>query len=148
MDQADGAGVGLADDTLGADDVVFGPAADGGFYLIGASSDAWARSGAALRAALASAPMGGPLALAHMAQAARELGLRVSELPMWTDVDEPADLAFLDRLTADSRRPGSRGCAASRCRSCVRSICTSPSAAAAAAHTATTVRGRPQLRVS
>jgi radical SAM protein with 4Fe4S-binding SPASM domain len=81
-------------------DVVFGPAADGGFYLIGATAEAWARSGVALRAALSSAPMGGPLALAHVAQAARELGLRVFELPLWTDVDEAGDLAILDRLHA------------------------------------------------
>jgi len=93
-----GTGVQAASDERGADDVVFGPAADGGFYLIGVSTGAWARSGAALRAALASAPMGGPLALAHMARAARELGLRVSDLPMWTDVDDAGDLAFLDRL--------------------------------------------------
>jgi radical SAM protein with 4Fe4S-binding SPASM domain len=93
-----GAGFPPADDGRGADDVVFGPAADGGFYLIGVSTEAWARSGAALRAALASAPLGGPLALAHMARAARELCLRVSDLPMWTDVDDAGDLAFLDRL--------------------------------------------------
>jgi len=84
----------------GACDVVFGPAADGGFYLIGATAPAWARWGGALRAALASAPMGGPLALAHVAKAARKVGLRVFELPLWTDVDEAGDLAFLDRLSS------------------------------------------------
>lgn len=101
----DGAGLRAAGDGRGADDVVFGPAADGGFYLIGATASAWARSGAALRAALTGAPMGGPLALAHVARAARELGLRISELPMWTDVDEAGDLAFLDRLTSPPAHP-------------------------------------------
>ena len=86
-------------------DVVFGPAADGGFYLIGATAPAWARWGAALRASLASAPMGGPLALAYVAKTARKLGLRVAELPLWTDVDEAGDLAFLDRRTGSPARP-------------------------------------------
>jgi rSAM/selenodomain-associated transferase 1 len=68
-------------------DVVLGPAADGGYYLLGitrrlppvfkgiawSSSDVWAQTTARLNAA----------------------GIRWHELPPWYDVDEPADLAVL-----------------------------------------------------
>ena len=42
--------------------------------------------------------MSSPGLLAHTLRAAQEAGLRVAQLPLWVDVDEPADLGVLDRL--------------------------------------------------
>jgi len=68
-------------------DVVFGPAADGGFYLIGAREElpdifggvAWSR----------------PDVLARVADAAREAGLIVGLVREYRDVDSPEDLQRL-----------------------------------------------------
>jgi rSAM/selenodomain-associated transferase 1 len=68
-------------------DVVLGPAADGGYYLIG------------LRAPqprlLREVPMSTPTVLADTLALARALGLRVELLPEWYDVDTGAELRRL-----------------------------------------------------
>ena len=46
--------------------------------------------------------MSSPGLLAHTLRAAQEAGLRVAQLPLWVDVDEPADLGVLDRLEGRS----------------------------------------------
>jgi uncharacterized protein len=71
-------------------DVAIGPAADGGYYLLGL---------AALQPGLFDAiDWSTDRVYAQTLQRASALGLRISELPVWADVDTPADLA---RLAAD-----------------------------------------------
>ena len=91
---------------LSSHDLVLGPAADGGYYLIGAGRQAWAAGAGPLRSLLESSPMSSPALLAHTLGAAQAAGLRVAQLPLWVDIDEPADLGVLDRL--EGRAP-SRG---------------------------------------
>ena len=91
---------------LSSHDLVLGPAADGGYYLIGAGRQAWAAGAGPLRSLLESSPMSSPALLAHTLDAAQTAGLRVAQLPLWVDIDEPADLGVLDRL--EGRAP-SRG---------------------------------------
>ena len=47
---------------------------------------------------LAASPMSSPGLLEHTLRAAQAAGLQVAQLPLWVDVDEPADLGVLDRL--------------------------------------------------
>ena len=89
----------LAFDVLatGSADAVFGPASDGGYYLIGLLSAqpelfqgiAWGTS-SVLDASLSRA---------------KELGLRSRLLPEWYDVDRPADLACLKTELLDRSVP-------------------------------------------
>jgi uncharacterized protein len=83
---------------LGGADLVLGPAADGGYYLIGAGRRTWNAGAETIGRLLASSPMSSPGLLEHTLRAARAAGLRVAQLPLWVDVDEPADLGVLDRL--------------------------------------------------
>jgi uncharacterized protein len=78
--------------------IVLGPAADGGYYLIGAGRETWAAGAGALTELLAVSPMSSPRLLDHTLRAAQAAGLQVAQLPLWVDVDEPADLGVLDRL--------------------------------------------------
>jgi uncharacterized protein len=90
-------GDGDAPDGRGAD-LVLGPAADGGYYLIGAGRETWEVHAGVLTELLAASPMSTPGLLEHTLRAAQAAGLRVAQLPLWVDVDEPADLGVLDRL--------------------------------------------------
>ena len=87
---------------LRAGGVVLGPAADGGYYLIGTTRETWAAHGAALTALLAASPMSSAGLLEHTLRALEAAGLPVTQLPLWVDVDEPADLGVLDRLDGDA----------------------------------------------
>ena len=91
---------------LVGDELVLGPAADGGYYLIGAGRTAWGAGAGSLPPLLKASPMSSPRLLDHTLRAARDAGLRVAQLPLWVDVDEPADLGVRDRL--EGRAP-SRG---------------------------------------
>ena len=82
--------------------LVLGPAADGGYYLIGAGRGTWDAGAAAITELLAASPMSSPRLLDHTLRAAQATGLRVAQLPLWVDVDRPADLGVLDRLTGDA----------------------------------------------
>ena len=82
--------------------IVLGPAADGGYYLVGAGRETWAAGAAALTGLLAASPMSSPRLLDHTLRAAAVAGLQVAQLPLWVDVDEPADLGVLDRLTGEA----------------------------------------------
>jgi radical SAM protein with 4Fe4S-binding SPASM domain len=82
----------------GGADLVLGPAADGGYYLFGAGRRTWDAGAAVITELLASSPMSSPGLLEHTLRAAQAAGLRVAQLPLWVDVDEPADLGVLDRL--------------------------------------------------
>jgi radical SAM protein with 4Fe4S-binding SPASM domain len=103
------------------DEVVIGPATDGGFYLIGAHRATWeavgeAADGAAARtpndpaapnaiaAALAAAPMGTAAAAVTLVGALTAAGLHVRQLPLWLDVDVAADLPAYERLMSSERQ--------------------------------------------
>jgi len=73
-------------------DVVLGPAADGGYYLIGL--------GAPEPALFAGIPWSSAQVLATTRERGRALGLSVHLLPPTFDVDEPGDLVHLERLLA------------------------------------------------
>lgn len=78
-----------ADLVAGGQDVVFGPALDGGYYLVGL-----ARPAPALFA-IDPALWGGPQVLAASLAAARAAQLRVGLLPAVRDLDTPQDAAAL-----------------------------------------------------
>lgn len=72
------------------EDAVIGPAADGGYYLIGLR--------ASHRAVFSGVPWGSEQVLAATRQKFRDLGWRWRELATRRDVDRPADLAALADL--------------------------------------------------
>jgi rSAM/selenodomain-associated transferase 1 len=82
--------------------IVLGPAADGGYYLIGAGRETWDTGAEALTELLGRSPMSSPRLHTHTRRAAAAAGLQVVQLPLWVDVDEPADLGVLDRLTGEA----------------------------------------------
>lgn len=83
----------MAFDRLAAGaDAVFGPAEDGGYYLIGLRQPQ--------PALLHDMPMSTPAVLQDTLQIARQLGLCVELLPMCYDIDTAADL---QRLAVDLR---------------------------------------------
>jgi len=82
--------------------LVLGPAADGGYYLIGLDAATWRAHGDAVTALLTSSPMSTSSLLAYTLRAARARGLEAVQLPLWMDVDEPSDLAVLARLDGDA----------------------------------------------
>ena len=85
--------------------LVAGPTTDGGYYLIGTDLASWRARGEEITAILESTPMGTASAFAHTEQAALERGLRLRSLPLWVDVDEPADLPVYERLTRGAAAP-------------------------------------------
>ena len=78
--------------------LVLGPAADGGYYLIGLDAATWKAHGEAFTALLTSSPMSTASLLTYTLRAAQARGLEAVQLPLWMDIDEPADLAVLARL--------------------------------------------------
>lgn len=77
-------------------DVVFGPAADGGYYLVGVRRAAWA----AAAQLFTGIPWGGAGVLDASARAARAAGLELRLLRSLADVDRPEDLAHWERARA------------------------------------------------
>jgi glycosyltransferase A (GT-A) superfamily protein (DUF2064 family) len=67
-------------------DVVIGPAADGGYYLIGFTSHS------ILPAPFRGIDWGGPTVFQSTLDVLREHGLDVHVLPLWNDLDEYEDL--------------------------------------------------------
>jgi radical SAM protein with 4Fe4S-binding SPASM domain len=82
--------------------LVLGPAADGGYYLIAIDAATWRAHGDAVVALLASSPMSTASLLTYTLRAAKARGLQTMQLPLWMDIDEPADLAVLARLDGDA----------------------------------------------
>jgi len=88
-----------SDDGEPAGQVVVGPATDGGYYLIGVGSGTWTTHAATLETLLVVSPMSSPALLAHTLSTAHASGLRVTQLPLWVDIDEAPDLALMERLS-------------------------------------------------
>jgi len=85
-----------------------GPAADGGFYLLGLSRAAWVRHAPRLHTLLEKVPMSTSSARDSLVAGLRELGLTVELLPLWVDVDVASDLPLARRLVqGDPGRGGS-----------------------------------------
>jgi radical SAM protein with 4Fe4S-binding SPASM domain len=78
--------------------LVLGPAADGGYYLIGCGAPTWAQHGVALTRLLHHSPMSTPALLSFTTREARAAGVEVVHSPLWIDVDGAADLPVLARL--------------------------------------------------
>jgi hypothetical protein len=79
--------------------LVVGPAADGGYYLIGMDAGTWRHRGDCVREILATSAMGTAALLAATLRGAAERGLDVCQLPLWIDIDDARDLPVLERLT-------------------------------------------------
>lgn len=77
-------------ETLERRPLVLGPAADGGYWLIGLTREGFARAGAHLVAGM---PWGGPQVLERTLAAAAALGLEAGLLRRQADLDQRADLA-------------------------------------------------------
>jgi rSAM/selenodomain-associated transferase 1 len=83
-------------------DLVFGPARDGGFYLIGANAPP-------LEELFKAVNWSAPDTLERTLANARRLGLSVSLLAQWDDVDEPDDVSRLaKRLEQSNAAPFTR----------------------------------------
>lgn len=80
---------------LAACDAVLGPAEDGGFYLLGLRR--------CPRGLLRELPWSSADTFARTCERLRARGLTLAILPVWFDVDRPADLARLRRLLARGR---------------------------------------------
>lgn len=77
-------------------DVVLGPAEDGGYYLVGLAAPG--------REGIVNRTMGTPTVLAETLHAANDMGLCVSLLPAWYDVDDASTLRRLERDLASPER--------------------------------------------
>ena len=87
--------IGRAFDVLRQKDAVFGPAADGGYYLVGLRKGAFGR---ALPTLFSGLPWGTNRVLALSMERTAELTLSVALLDTLEDVDRPEDLAVWERF--------------------------------------------------
>jgi rSAM/selenodomain-associated transferase 2/rSAM/selenodomain-associated transferase 1 len=87
--------IGRAFDALKVKDAVFGPAADGGYYLVGLRKGAL---GPALPTLFTGLPWGTNRVMALSLERAAELTLSVAQLDTLEDVDRPEDLAVWERF--------------------------------------------------
>lgn len=95
--------VGSAFDRLRQKDLVLGPAADGGYYLIGLHRDSFDRSGPLLAAHI---PWGTGQVLALTLEIAEQCGLSLALLQSLQDIDRPEDLPVWEEI---SRRKSAGG---------------------------------------
>lgn len=86
-------------DALKHTDVVFGPAVDGGYYLIGLHRTSFDK---AIPHLLAGIPWGSSRVMQLSQERAAKLGLSVTMMPPFADVDRPEDLAVWEQLTGES----------------------------------------------
>jgi rSAM/selenodomain-associated transferase 1 len=80
--------------------LVLGPAADGGYYLVGLTEPQ--------PRLFQGPPWSGSTVLAETLRLARQLGLRVHLLPRWSDIDTYADLLRFVQRTRPAPGPGWR----------------------------------------
>ena len=99
-----GRGAGPARDKAPAQDrgLVVGPAADGGYYLIGAGAGTWKRRRSAITGLLSTSPMSSASLLPYTLREAKARGLAVTQLPLWIDIDRAGDLGALARLAGNA----------------------------------------------
>ena len=90
-------------------DLVFGPALDGGYYLVGLRRSAWQAGRRSVEDLLRSAPLGTGRALSFSLARAMAAGVRTELLPLWLDVDRAGDLALAARLTGQADQPARGG---------------------------------------
>jgi rSAM/selenodomain-associated transferase 1 len=76
---------------LDRNDLVLGPALDGGFYLIGFTHRSFPRAASRI---FAGVPWGSKTVLAETMERARRMALRTHLLPPLADVDRPEDLSI------------------------------------------------------
>ena len=81
-------------DRLGAGDIVLGPAADGGYYLIGLCRSAWDRG---VQNLFRNIPWGGEHVLTITQERIDTLGLEAVLLDTLADIDRPEDLALWEQ---------------------------------------------------
>lgn len=86
-------------DALKHTDIVFGPAVDGGYYLIGLHKRCVEK---ALPHLLAGIPWGTNRVLERSQERAASLGLSVTLMQPLSDVDRPEDLSVWEQLTGES----------------------------------------------
>ena len=87
--------------SLGASDVVIGPACDGGYYLIGLrriASNLFVRM-----------PWGTSEVFGKTVEAARQLALDVAVLPLLRDVDRPEDIRVWEQVSSALRLDSVKG---------------------------------------
>ena len=89
---------------LDAHDVVFGPASDGGYFLVAIHGRA---AGTALQALFTYIPWSSPTTLAASISRASSAGLSIAQLDTLPDIDTAEDwLAWQERLKARGYRDG------------------------------------------
>lgn len=93
----------------GPSKIVFGPALDGGYYLIGLRRRLWEEGRASVEDLLDSTPMGTPQALSFSLARAKAEGWRPALLPLWLDVDRAGDVALASRLREHPDQPARGG---------------------------------------
>ena len=86
-------------DALKRNDVVFGPAVDGGYYLIGLHKNSVDR---ALPYLLDDVPWGTRQVMALSKKRTTDLGLSVAMMPTLADVDRPEDIAVWEKVSGES----------------------------------------------
>ena len=86
-------------DALKRNDVVFGPAVDGGYYLLGLHKKS---ADQALPYLLDDVPWGTREVLALSKKRATGLGLSLAMMPTLSDVDRPEDLAVWEKVSGES----------------------------------------------
>ena len=90
LPQLEAADLAAAFEALEQRPLVLGPAADGGYWLIGLNRDGFVRAGARLMAGM---PWGGAQVLKRTLAAAAAIGLEAQLLRRQSDLDQRADLA-------------------------------------------------------
>jgi uncharacterized protein len=90
----------------GGPGVVFGPAFDGGYYLVAFGRRTWDAKRTAIEEMLAKIPMGDGYVLRRSLEVVQAAGIRAHLLPAWPDVDTLGDLRLMNRV-AEGR--GGRG---------------------------------------
>ena len=89
--------------SLTHNDLVFGPAADGGYYLIGMHAGVHQK---ALPDILTGIDWGTATVLEKSLEIAESLDLKIALLKRLQDVDRPEDLSVWDRISGDERQKG------------------------------------------
>jgi radical SAM protein with 4Fe4S-binding SPASM domain len=102
-------GLALLAGATDSDTLVLGPAADGGYYLIGVAAGTWRRRRQDLFAILRDTPTSTSGLLSATIAAARRAGVHVRQLPLWVDVDHVEDLGLMERLAGRDELRGRAG---------------------------------------